>query len=184
MTMADTIAVMNKGKVEQMGAPADLYETPTTTFVANFLGQSNLVRARVTGREGGSVLLDANGHRLAMPPERAQSTEGEVWMGVRPEKIRLHRRDEPSAEQGLNRLDGVVADSSFTGMSTQYLVRMPWGQELMVFAQNLSREASLRRGDEVSLSWHPEHTFALDAHQDAHAGQDSDELEPVPSGAG
>ncbi len=184
MTMADTIAVMNGGRVEQMGAPADLYETPTTTFVANFLGQSNLVRASVVGTEGGSLLLEVSGHRLAMPAERAQSGQSEIWMGVRPEKIHLTRRDEPAATETPNRLDGVVVDSSFTGMSTQYVVRLPWGQDVMVFAQNLSRDTAMRRGDEVTLGWHPEHTFALDADQDARAGSDRDDREPVSSGAG
>src|SRR6188508_2630082 len=61
MTMADTIAVMNNGRIEQLGDPATLYENPVTTFVANFLGQSNLVRATVTSRSGGELAVDAHG---------------------------------------------------------------------------------------------------------------------------
>jgi spermidine/putrescine transport system ATP-binding protein len=67
MTMADTIAVMNAGRIEQLGTPADLYEAPETTFVANFLGQSNLVRARVSGTDGDDLVLDVHGQKLAMP---------------------------------------------------------------------------------------------------------------------
>ena len=70
MTMADTIAVMNGGRVEQLGSPADLYENPCTVFVANFLGQSNLLTAKITGRAGDDLLLDVSGNRLTMPAHR------------------------------------------------------------------------------------------------------------------
>ncbi|MGZ4447014.1 MAG: ABC transporter ATP-binding protein, partial [Nocardioides sp.] len=67
MTMADTVAVMNKGVIEQMGAPAELYEDPRSTFVANFLGQSNLVEGRVTGRSGDVVSVDMHGIGVSVP---------------------------------------------------------------------------------------------------------------------
>ena len=70
MTMADTIAVMNAGQVEQMGSPGELYEAPNTTFVANFLGQSNLVRAGVSGTDGDHLVLDLHGEKLSMPTSR------------------------------------------------------------------------------------------------------------------
>ena len=65
---------------------------------------------------------------------------------------------------------GVVSDVSFVGVSTQYLVRMPWGQELQVFSQNTGRTRLFAVGDEVELSWRPEYAFLLDAAQDASAG--------------
>lgn len=173
MTMADTIAVVNGGRVEQLGDPAALYDLPATTFVANFLGQSNLVRGRVVGRTGADLLLDVHGRRLAMPADRAGSTEGAVWVGVRPEKIRLEPAGAACGDaDAANVLDGVLADASFVGVSTQYVVVLPWGQEVAVFAQNLTTGSPLRPGDPVRLCWHPRHTFALDAHQDAAAGAD------------
>ena len=65
---------------------------------------------------------------------------------------------------------GVVTDVSFIGVSTQYLVKMPWGQELMVFAQNTGRDQIFRFGDSVELSWRPEYAFLLDHSQDVNAG--------------
>ncbi len=178
MTMADTIAVMNAGRVEQMGDPGTLYENPTTTFVANFLGQSNLIRAKVTGTAGDDVLLDVAGQRLAIPSGRAAASAGELLVGVRPEKIRIAAAGAPGSD-GFNTLTGgEVSDTSFTGVSTQYLVRMPWDQEIMVFAQNVGVEV-LRPGTKVDLSWVPSHTFGLDASQDLHAGQDIEGEEPA-----
>ncbi len=70
MTMADTIAVMNAGRIEQLGDPTTLYENPRTTFVANFLGQSNLVAATLVGRDGEHLVVEAHGQRLALPAAR------------------------------------------------------------------------------------------------------------------
>ncbi|HEY2041831.1 MAG TPA: ABC transporter ATP-binding protein [Jatrophihabitans sp.] len=173
MTMADTIAVMNSGHIEQLGAPADLYENPTTTFAANFLGQSNLIRATVKERFGDVVTLALPTGTVRVPSRRVPSGVNEVWAGVRPEKIRLH--DEPvtavDGPLGENTISGaVVTDASFIGVSTQYLVRTAWGQELMVFEQNQGIENLNHVGDIVTMSWSAAHTFALDAGQDAEAG--------------
>ena len=91
-----------------------------------------------------------------------------MWFGVRPEKLVI--RTETSTAAG-NHLTGTVTDASFTGVSTQYLVRMPWGQELNVVQQN-DGSAPLRPGQEVTVQWAPQHGFALDAAQDAHAGEE------------
>lgn len=183
MTMADTVALMNGGVVEQMGAPEDLYESPATPFAASFLGQSNLFGAVVTGRSGGDLLLDAQGHHLTVPAGRAASDGPHVLAGVRPEKMHLlpaaRSREVPAA---ADRLPGVVTDSSFTGVSTQYLVRVPWGQELTVFVQNSSGRLPVHVGDEVVLHWHPEHTFALSG--DGASGRAADPAEaedPAPA---
>jgi spermidine/putrescine transport system ATP-binding protein len=170
MTMADTIAVMNAGRLEQVGDPATLYEHPKSTFVANFLGQSNLLEATVKSHAGSIAELDVHGVNLRLPVDRLVNGASSVWLGVRPEKLRLvaagSGHDGAGAE---NRLTGVVTDASFTGLATNYLVRLPWGQELMVVQQNdgTSRVAA---GTQVTLGWAPEHGFALDARQDAHAG--------------
>jgi spermidine/putrescine transport system ATP-binding protein len=172
MTMADTIAVMNAGVVEQLGAPGELYDRPRTTFVANFLGQSNLVAGLVRSNDGGAVTAEVHGAKVHAVATSAGQTSGKVWVGVRPEKVTLATEADPQRE-GCNRLDGgVVTDVSYVGVSTQYLVRMPWGQELMVFEQNTGTRAPYQVGDRVTLSWMPEHAFLLDAQQDASAGVD------------
>ncbi|MGH8867897.1 MAG: ABC transporter ATP-binding protein [Actinomycetes bacterium] len=170
MTMADTIAVMNGGRVEQMGAPAALYDNPATTFTANFLGQSNLVSGNVTGTSGADLVVEVAGRRLGMPADRSNADGDRVWLGVRPEKMGIVAATDVAAADGHNTLTGVVIDSSFTGVSTDYIVRMPWGQDLTVFAQNLSGATRMLPGDEVVLHWDPADTFALDASQDAAAG--------------
>jgi len=176
MTMADTIAVMNAGVIEQMGDPTELYENPTTTFAANFLGQSNMVAGRVLERNGDKVLLDVQGSKLVAPAARArQAAQPDVWVGVRPEKVFLAHA-ETETDDGSNMLRGaVVTDVSFVGVSTQYLARLPWGQELMVFEQNTGARELFRPGDQVDLHWMPGHTFLLDATQDASAGVELEE---------
>ena len=174
MTMADTVAVMNQGRIEQMGAPEELYDLPRTTFVANFLGRSNLVAGSVTGSANGQVEVQVDGGTVAAPTERAVVKEGKVWVGVRPEKVHLRGPDEDEATGNVLR-GGVVSDVSFVGVSTEYLVRMPWDQELTVFEQNHTSSRRLHTGDEVDLSWAPEHTFLLDAAQDATAGTQIDD---------
>jgi len=174
MTMADTIAVMNGGRLEQVADPATLYERPASTFVANFLGQSNLLKATVKSRTATTAELDVHGVRLRLPVDRLKAETTELWLGVRPEKLRLVGASEGAgADAGRqpehNRLTGVVTDASFTGLATNYLVHMPWGQELMVVQQN-DGTRSAARGDQVTLGWAPEHGFALNAKQDAHAG--------------
>jgi spermidine/putrescine transport system ATP-binding protein len=156
-----------------MGPPAELYDAPATTFVSNFLGQSNLVHAEVIGRSGDEIVVDAGGNKLGAPVDRARRTEGTVWVGVRPEKVFLALADsEP--QNGSNLLaSGVVSDVSFIGVSTQYLVRMPWGQELTVFEQNSGAREPFTVGAKVDLHWARVHTFLLDAEQDVHAGDQS-----------
>ncbi len=170
MTMADTIAVMNQGIIEQMGAPEELYENPETTFVANFLGQSNLVKVDVVAQTGEFTQVNCNGAKLVVPTKRDHSGGGKGWLGVRPEKIFLGAPgDEDHGD--ANVLTGArVSDVSFVGVSTQYLVRMPWGQELMVFEQNTGQRERFAQGAEVELAWNPAHSFLLDPEQDAEAG--------------
>ena len=164
MTMADTIAVMNGGNLEQLGDPATLYENPESTFVANFLGQSNLLRASVEGEPAnGVVMVNVQGQQLEVSRDHVPAGIRDIWLGVRPEKLRL------GEQGGRNQLKGDVTDVSFTGVATQYLVRMPWGRELVVVQQN-DGSARARVGENVTMSWAAEHGFALDASQDAEAG--------------
>ncbi|MFE6224447.1 ABC transporter ATP-binding protein [Streptomyces sp. NPDC057854] len=173
MTMADQVAVMNGGRVEQLGAPAELYENPRTTFVANFLGTSNLIEAEVV-ETGADVVVTAGGGKLRVPGDRctdAVRQGGKLLVGVRPEKISLtHADDAGEIPDGRNRVTGRIADSSFIGVSTQYVVNSPAGAELQVYEQNIERDARLRPGAEVVLHWNPAHTFGLDAAQDIDAG--------------
>jgi spermidine/putrescine transport system ATP-binding protein len=175
MTMADTIAVMNAGIIEQMGAPDELYENPRTTFVANFLGQSNLIEGTIAGRDGDMTKVDMHGVSVSVPQHRSHAESGKGWVGIRPEKVLIGDEGESLDAPGNTIPGGFVTDVSFVGVSTQYLVKMPWGQELQVFEQNTGRRRIFRVGDKVELSWRPEYAFLLDHEQDASAGSQLDD---------
>lgn len=179
MTMADTIAVMNEGRIEQMGEPTALYESPETTFVANFLGQSNLVKGAIGSRSGSDLAIDVHGQKVGLPKDRCFTDQDAVWFGIRPEKISLTAPADAAGTSGTGGLSGTVTDTSFSGVATQYLVRMPWGQHLTVVRQNDGSEIR-RPGDEVTLQWDQQYAFALDASQNAQAGQDFGEGETAP----
>ncbi|TPW76004.1 ABC transporter ATP-binding protein [Schumannella soli] len=164
MTMADTVAVMNHGRIEQMGSPQELYELPRTAFVANFLGQSNLLTGEVVTSSDEVTVVDVAGSRLAVPTARAQRTSGTVTIGVRPEKLLLVT-DAPTPTPGVNVIGpGRITDTSFAGVSTQYVVEFPDNPALpavTVFAQNLVFGSTLNPGAEVWVTWSADHSFGL-----------------------
>lgn len=161
MTMADTVAVMNKGRIEQMGAPEELYELPRTVFVANFLGKSNLFAVDVVDGNETAIHTDLLGTRITLPRARTERDSGSITIGVRPEKLRLHR-EAPTDLAGRNTLGpGRITDVSFIGVSTEYTVEVPGAGAVEVFSQNVEAGPVAGLGDEVWLSWHIEHTFGL-----------------------
>ena len=177
MTMADTVAVMNAGRIEQMGHPAEIYELPRSAFVANFLGQSNLIEGQKAS-DGDVVEVTAHGVAFKLPRDRNSATGASVIVGVRPEKMTvLDAADAAKVPPGHNVLAGRVTDVSYSGVSTQYLVRSTWDQELIVFEQNVIVGDRCEVGDEVLLHWATEHTFGLDGSQDVHAGVEGAVLE-------
>ncbi|WP_313541853.1 ABC transporter ATP-binding protein [Leifsonia aquatica] len=161
MTMADTVAVMNKGRIEQMGAPELLYELPSTVFVANFLGQSNLFAGPVRESGADSIGVEVAGHPIRVPRSRAQRDAGFVTVGVRPEKLTLHETPD-TIPPGANSLGpGRVTDVSFSGVSTQYLVDIPGLGSVIVFAQNMHSGPVAALGASVWVAWDASHTFVL-----------------------
>ncbi|MFC9999484.1 ABC transporter ATP-binding protein [Nocardia sp. NPDC127526] len=159
MSMADTVAVMNGGCLEQSGAPQEIYDYPATAFVANFLGQTNLVEATVTG-SGDCVTVDAHGQRLAVPVERSRVTSGDALVGIRPEKLHI-TADPEEAPATHTSIAGTVTDAIFLGVSTQYLVKAEWGQELTALVPNAGPAAMIRPNSPVAVHWHPDHAFLL-----------------------
>ena len=168
MTMADTIAVMNEGEIEQMGSPAELYDNPKTAFVANFLGQSNLIKGSITGSDGDNQIVDLFGQKISLQKNRSHAVDNTILAGIRPEKFRISRLETSTSGNVLT--GGKVEDVSYIGVSTQYQVLMPWGQELMVFEQNDDGVAPFSVGENVNISWEPIFTFALRGDDDAEAG--------------
>ncbi len=181
MTMADTVAVMNEGRIEQMGPPEILYDLPRTPFVANFLGQTNLIPVTYGGRDGEWQRVSASGRTFQVAAGRTNETSGALALGVRPEKVRIHET-EPDGRGGLTSVigPGTVADVSFTGVSTQYLVDVPGFGRWGVFEQNLDVERiDTRVGDTAWLSWDAGHSFVVTGGEELHAGMETiDEAAP------
>jgi spermidine/putrescine transport system ATP-binding protein len=156
MTMADEIAVMHDGRIEQRGSAEELYEQPGTEFVAGFLGVSNMVDARRSGRDGElTAYATHDGATVRAPTAR----DGDVRIGVRPEKLSIVAE----APAGHNVLRGRVEVASFLGVSLQYVVRTPGGDELTVIEQNRAGAgaATVGPGQDVLLAWPPQHTFVV-----------------------
>jgi spermidine/putrescine transport system ATP-binding protein len=162
MDMADTVAVMNKGRIEQMGSPEALYERPKTLFVSKFLGQSNIFVGDVSETSGDSVSISVAGRQIKVPTNRAEKTTGTIAIGVRPEKAFFHEDAEPAANAGLNVVGpGEIIDIRFTGVSNQYLIDIPNLGEITVFAQNIGKSPVTELGAKVWVSWKVEHSFGL-----------------------
>src|SRR5690606_848664 len=167
MTMADVVAVMNGGKIEQMGPPRELYELPKTAFVANFLGKSNLMRGKVTQNNAGMLSVLVNGQTILLPEDRAVQERGDVVLGVRPEHIALSR----GGRAWEARVSGAVIDVSFTGTTTEYLVEVDGIGTIGTFSQNRGQQPA-EEGDNVYLSWDARHSFGLAGNEHEDAGVD------------
>jgi spermidine/putrescine transport system ATP-binding protein len=176
LTLSDRIAVMNRGVVEQVAPPEEVYERPRTTFVAGFIGVSNLMPARVLSANGDSAELELDsGARVRTSTGGEGLTTGDrCYAVVRPEKLRIEHQDAPSPDT-LARVDGIVESSLYMGTATQFVVRLPDGVAMTVLVPNVD-EAERRRlpaaGVGVRLEWDPEHMHVV---RDAAEGSQSDD---------
>ena len=171
MAMSDRLAVMSKGKIEQVGTPAEVYDHPETEFVASFLGASNLIPGMVAerGAETVTVRLE-DGGTIRLPVSALQTTDTTVKIGVRPEKFHVMAPGE-SEEPGWNVIEAVAGVSVYLGVSRQYMMESKTGQPLSVYAQNSGRTGDITPGETVRLAWNPAHTFAVAANQTQPEGE-------------
>jgi spermidine/putrescine transport system ATP-binding protein len=169
MTMSNRIAVMRNGRIEQLGQPELVYENPTTEFVASFLGASNLFEGELkeTGSSNGdATVVLAAGETVRLPVERIPThSSNTLKVGVRPEKISI-AREGAEVPAGHNSITGRVVMSTYIGVSHQFKVEAAGGTRLTVYVQNLGAERSPVQGEQVVLSWKPEHTFAVEPQDD------------------
>jgi spermidine/putrescine transport system ATP-binding protein len=178
LTMSDRIAVMNRGQVEQVGVPEDVYERPSTTFVAGFIGVSNLMPAVMVGPA--EVRLDQGATVMATTDcpvgERCHAV-------VRPEKLRINQlgTNGASSDNGLPRVEGIVESSLYLGTSTQIVVDLGNDVRMTVLVPNAS-EAERQRlpggGARVTLSWEPEHMHVVRESPTLDLGSDGSEANP------
>ena len=161
LTMSDRIAVMEGGRIDQLGSPREIYEKPATKFVAGFIGTSNLLSGRVERVDDGLALLTyGDGDRVLVPVPATVGPGADIEVSVRPEKIDLSP-DQP-ATNGGSVLSGVVNEVVYHGTSTNYTVTTAAGSEFLIFDQNAaSAEDLAERGDRVFLTWSAQHSYPI-----------------------
>jgi spermidine/putrescine ABC transporter ATP-binding subunit len=160
LSMANRIAVMNQGKVSQIASPAELYEHPSSRFVADFIGKVNLIEAHVKSRKNGHLVLSARSiGDVAVPYDKP--ADGAVTLAVRPEKLKLQTID-PS-RQDLIAVHGRIRDVAYYGDTSHVIVSGKDGIELSINVQNDSRAGGpgVRQGQEIWVSWLPRDTLVL-----------------------
>jgi putrescine transport system ATP-binding protein len=157
MTMADRIAIMDKGKVVQVATPAEVYEAPASRFIADFVGTVNMFEGKVTGREGSSTTIDA-GNGLSIKTDNGGDAVGgnTVWYAVRPEKIRVSSK-KPD-DQSLNAAEGEVWDVAYLGDMTVYHVKLDDGRIVRTSLINSQRltDDPLSWNDRAWVSFRPD----------------------------
>ena len=163
MTMSNRLAVMRLGKIEQLGEPEDVYENPATEFVASFLGASNMLEGELKeGSNGVATVSLRDGGTVQLPATRVPSDlHGTVKVGVRPEKLTIARGEGVSQRTGSNQVSGRVTMTTYIGVSHQYKIESVGGTIMTAYVQNLGQEEAPRQGETVTVSWSPEHTFAV-----------------------
>ena len=165
MALSSRIAVMDRGRVVQVGTPAEVYEFPQSRFVADFIGTTNLFEGTVTATVTSLVTVASPeaGRDLLVDDVGRFQVGQKVWVALRPEKIRLSKA--PATGTRVNELKGVVWELGYLGNRSTYQIKTESGKLVTVFAQNdrRSSEWSIDWSDEVYVSWSPNAAILLQA---------------------
>jgi putrescine transport system ATP-binding protein len=155
MTVASRIAIMNEGRIVQVGTPAEIYELPGSRFVADFIGDVNMIEGRVDeiGEQGMTIDSPQAGCTLRTDRTAAAATGQTVWAAIRPEKLRIDK--EPPADRSANCVSGTVWDIAYLGDVSVYHIRLESGHVLRATAANRRRlvERPISWEEQVWLSW-------------------------------
>jgi spermidine/putrescine transport system ATP-binding protein len=145
LTMSDRIAVMSRGRVEQVAAPEEIYEAPATVFVADFLGVSNLMMAVAEGADSAGRCRVRLGEFELRAGRGDQSMSGNTKITIRPERVRL----ESHGSSGENRVPGMVERWVYLGNAVQLIVRLATGEKIQVLMQNTGDDIPFTQGTPV-----------------------------------
>jgi spermidine/putrescine transport system ATP-binding protein len=148
LTMSDRVVLMRQGRIEQIGAPKDLYDRPGSRVVADFIGETNLLPGTVVQGGPGEVVLRVGGRELRGHSDTAIPAGREAWMSVRPETIRLLTDGQPAA--GDNELTGIAGESVYAGFVTRVHVILPGETRLVLHAP---AGTELQPGEAVRVAW-------------------------------
>jgi putrescine transport system ATP-binding protein len=161
MTLGTRLGVMNHGRIVQVGTPSDIYESPATRFVADFIGSVNMFEGQVSGAAGQGVRIQCSELGCTVRAERASASAAgaTIWTAIRPEKITISRQPPGGAAQAggaENAVRGTVREIAYMGDMSIYLVQSDSGKMLRVTLPNITRggERPLAREERVWLSWH------------------------------
>jgi putrescine transport system ATP-binding protein len=160
MTLGTRLGVMNHGRIVQVGTPSDIYESPATRFVADFIGSVNMFEGEVYANGAEGLCIRCAGLGCTVRAERAGGSArgATVWTAIRPEKIQIARAPaaDAAAAPGENHVAGTVSEIAYMGDMSIYLVRLDSGSMLRVTLPNVLRgaERPIAREERVSLSWH------------------------------
>jgi spermidine/putrescine transport system ATP-binding protein len=160
MTMADRIAVMRDGIVEQTGTPEEIYNHPRTRFVANFMGESNFFTGCDISRGHKMIVVNLGNGATVLAPLPQNHADGGLLPGVRPEKIDISTTE--PGDSSVNYIPGRVEEIVFAGTMRYYMVRIGNGQLFRVISQTISGRLRAAEGDQVYLVWPVEDTFVVE----------------------
>lgn len=164
MTMSDRVVVMRDGEIVQVGDPIELYRSPTTLFVASFVGRPNVWRGAVSAIEDGRAVVAVGDRHFEAPLPRAPVRPGDpIALVLRAEVLTLSRRAEAMPSPTLSTVDGTVADVRFVGAVVSYRIAVG-DRELTV--SRPSQTEILGEGDPVTVAWNPRDALLLAADDD------------------
>jgi spermidine/putrescine transport system ATP-binding protein len=164
LTMSDRIAVMHQGLVLQIGSPTEIYERPTSRFVADFIGETNFIDGQVGGWENGHLTVKVQPDiTIQSPAEERITTGSQITVAIRPEKLRLGHKPPASSE---NFLPGLIKEVVYTGTDTHFEVSLADELTIRVRQQNTVSTPDQEvyfgnRDDKVYVSWAPESVLLL-----------------------
>ncbi|MBA7709340.1 Vitamin B12 import ATP-binding protein BtuD [subsurface metagenome] len=160
MTMADRIGVMDAGRLEQVASPRDLYETPASRWIAEFVGDINLFEGQVGAVENGRLAIETrDGGTIYVAEPRNPLTKSAVSVAIRPEKVKLSRRGpavEGASATAFNRMEGVITDVSYLGGVTTYKVRLDSGAIMRSVMANTTRLLDTYTASQRVVAWNNE----------------------------
>jgi spermidine/putrescine transport system ATP-binding protein len=157
LTMSNRIAVMNNGVIEQIGESENIYENPETVFVANFIGETNLIEGRVSSVDGIQAVFTSKDLPISVNVQEGLHLDQNAFISIRPEKIRIGE-----SLSGLeNIFNGVVEDAIYHGELTIYTISIENRQQLVVKVQNVDIKGSYPAGTQLQVGWRIENGIVI-----------------------
>jgi spermidine/putrescine ABC transporter ATP-binding subunit len=158
LTMSDRVILMNNGKIEQVGSPEELYETPKNKFVASFIGESNFLEGFVVKIENlYCEVKTTKGLTVKAKLRENIQQEQKVNLTVRPERIQVQE----SVLRNPNQFKGYIKELIYLGETVKYIITLEGGEEVIAKAQNIARDVQREKGKEILVAWNPDHCFIV-----------------------